>query len=128
MDFDRLLDGAQLSGNLFVQFASNDVLEHFAFAGRERGQTRADFEKFRLLSTKGVVFLNRYTNGCKQVLIVHRFGEEITRAAFHRLHALRNVTVSGQKNNGQATASVGENALQFQAADGRHSEIEHETA
>ena len=72
-----------------------------------------------------MVFLNRYTNGCKQVLIVHRLGEEITRAEFHRLHALRNVTVSGQKNNGQETASVGENALQFQAADGRHSEIEH---
>ena len=32
MDFDRLLDGAQLAGNLFVQFASNDVFEHFAFA------------------------------------------------------------------------------------------------
>ncbi len=88
MDFDCLLDGAQLAGDLFVQFSSNDVFEHFSLARRERRQTRADFGKFGLISTKGAVFLNRYANGCKQVLIVHRFGKEITRAAFHRLHAL----------------------------------------
>src|SRR5260370_5572102 len=36
MDFDRLLDGAQLAGNLFVQFASNDVFEHFPLTRCER--------------------------------------------------------------------------------------------
>src|SRR4029077_3126818 len=32
-----------------------------------------------------------------------------------------------QKNDGQETASLGKNVLQFQTADGRHGEIEHET-
>jgi hypothetical protein len=29
MDFDRLLDGAEVAGDLFVQFASDDIFEHF---------------------------------------------------------------------------------------------------
>ena len=78
MDFDRLLDGAEVGGNLFVQFASDDIFEHFPLAWCERGQARADFGKFGLLLPKGAVFLNRHTNGCKQVFIVHGLGEEIS--------------------------------------------------
>jgi len=29
MDFDRLLGSAQVAGNLFVQFASDHIFEHF---------------------------------------------------------------------------------------------------
>ena len=66
MDFDCLLQSAQLAGDLFVQFASNDVFEHFPLTSRERKKARADFVKFSLLSSKGSVFLNRRTNGCDQ--------------------------------------------------------------
>ena len=113
MDFDRLLDGTEVAGDLFVQFASDDIFEHFALTRCERGQARPDFRKFGLLPPKSLVFLNRYTNGCKQVFIVHRLGEEITGALFHRLDALWNVTFTGQKNNGQGTARFGEKSLKF---------------
>jgi hypothetical protein len=49
MDFDRLLDGAKIAGDLFVQFSSHDIFEHFPLTRCERGQTRADFGKFVLL-------------------------------------------------------------------------------
>ena len=70
MDFDRLLDRPQLAGNLFVQFAGNDVFQYFSLARRERGQTRVDFGNFSSLTPKGAVFLDGHTNGCKQVFIV----------------------------------------------------------
>src|SRR5213079_3458281 len=81
-----------------------------------------------LLTPTVPIFLNRHTNGCKQVFIVHRLGEEIARAVFHRLDALWNISGTGQKNDGQDTACFGENVLEFEAVEGRHSQIEHETA
>ena len=47
---------------------------------------------------------------------------------FHCLHAFRNITVSGQKNNGQDAAFLGEDALELETTDGRHNEIDYKTA
>ncbi len=41
MDFDRVLNGVQVAGNLFVQFASDNVFERFPLTRCERGQARA---------------------------------------------------------------------------------------
>src|SRR5438309_2202664 len=128
MDFYRLLDGTEVAGDLFVQFASYDIFEHFPLARCERGQACLDFGKFGLLPPKGAVFLKRRMNRCKQVFIIHRLGKEITSAVFHCLDALGNIARTGQKNNGQETACLGEDVLEFETIQGRHSDIEHETA
>ena len=52
VDFDRRLGGAELAGNLFVQFASNDIVEHFVLTRCKCGQARADFGNFGLLPAK----------------------------------------------------------------------------
>src|SRR6266480_6400898 len=127
MDLDRLLDRAEVAGNLFVQFASDYVLEHFALTRCECGQARADFGKFGLLTPTVPIFLNRHTNGCKQVFIVDRFGEEITRAVFHRLNALWNISGTCQENNGQETACLGEDVLELEPIQSGHGEVEHKT-
>jgi hypothetical protein len=82
MNFDRLLSSAEVVGNLFVQFASDDVFEHFAFTRCKRGQARG-FPKVRPAPADGrAVFVNRHTNGCKQVCIVHGLGEKSTAPCF----------------------------------------------
>jgi len=128
MNFDRLFDSAEVAGNLFVQFASYNVFEHFPLARCERGQARLDFGKLCLLMSESAVLLNRRMNRCKQVFIIHRLGKEITSAVFHCLDALGNIARTGQKNNGQETACLGEDVLEFETIQGRHSDIEHETA
>ena len=127
MDFDRLLDCAEVIGDLFVQFAGDDIFEHFPLTRRERGQARADFRKFGLLAPKSAVFLNRHTNGCKQVFIVHGLGEEITGAAFQRLHTLWNVAVAGDKNNGPKRAFFLEGSLEFKTI-ASHLKVKHQAA
>ena len=114
MDFDRLFDGAEIAGNLFVQFASDDIFEHFPFTRCERGQAGADFGKLSLLQSKGAVLLNRRSNSSKQVFIVHGFGKEVTSPVFHRLDALWNITGTSQKDNGQDAACFGEDVLEFE--------------
>src|SRR5881227_785627 len=73
-------------------------------------------------------FLTKPVNDEDLLSAVHRLGEEIARAVFHRLDALWNISGTGQKNDGQDTACFGENVLEFEAVEGRHSQIEHETA
>src|SRR5262245_26555952 len=104
------------------------MFEHLSLAPRKRVQAPADFGKFGLLPPKGSVFLNCHTNRCKQVRIVHGLGEKITGAVFHRQDAFRNITVTGQKNNGQEAACLGKGVLEFETIEGRHSKVEHETA
>src|SRR5262245_41785413 len=128
MDFDRLLHSAEFTGNLFVQFAGDDVFEHFALTRCQRGQARADLGKFSLLSMKGAILLNCHTNSCEKLFIVDRFGEEIASTFFHGLDAPGNITRTSQKNNGQKTACFGQDALELETIEGGHSEIEHETA
>src|ERR1043166_709862 len=127
MDFDRLLDGAEVAGNLFVQFASDDIIEHFAFTRCERGQALANFGKLALLPAKREVFLKRRMNGYKQLFIIDGLGEKISGAVLHRLDTLGNVTFARQKNNWKEASFIGEDALEFKAIDGRHGKIEHET-
>jgi hypothetical protein len=57
MDFNRLLGGAKVGGNLSVQFASDDMFEHFALTRCERGQAGAEFGKFDLLPNFHETFL-----------------------------------------------------------------------
>ena len=48
MHFNCRFSDAQVTGNLFVQLAGDDMLEHFPLARCERVETGADFGKFGL--------------------------------------------------------------------------------
>ena len=128
MDFHRLLDGAEVAGDLFVQFAGNDIFEHFALTRCERGQARADFGKFGLLPSKARFFSIATRTAASRSSSFTGLVRKSASAVFHRLDALWNITLTGQKNNGQETACFGQDALEFETIEGRHSEIEHETA
>ena len=80
-----------------------------------------------MLLPKCVISVNRHTNGCKQVFIVHGLGEEITGAVFHRLHTFWNVAMAGEKNNGQKGAFFLEGSLESKTI-ASHLKIKHQAA
>jgi hypothetical protein len=57
MDFDGLLGGAKVGRNLSVQFASDDMFEHFPLTRCERGQAGAKFGKSDLVPNFHETFL-----------------------------------------------------------------------
>jgi hypothetical protein len=57
MDFDGLLGGTKVGGNLSVQFASDDMFKHFPLTRCERGQAGAEFEKIGLFPNFHETFL-----------------------------------------------------------------------
>ena len=86
MRFHCPLSDAKVTGDLFVQFAADNVFEHLPFAWCEGSKTRTNFGNLSLLLTRHAIFFNCRANGAKQGLIIHGLGEEINRAAFQRLH------------------------------------------
>src|SRR5205807_3626478 len=119
---------AQISGNLFVQLAGDDMLEHFLLARCERVQTGADFGKFGLFPASDSVSFNSCAHRCEQIFVLHGLRKEIKRATFHRLHTLGNITLAGEKNNWQDAAFLAERRLELKAIEVRHRDIEHETS
>src|SRR5438874_7524660 len=128
MHFDCRFSNAQVTGNLFIQLAGDDMFEHFPLARCEGVETRADFGKPGLFSTGDSISFDGCANGRKEIFLLHWFREEIERAMFHRLHTLRNVAVTGEKNNRQRTAFLSERCLKLKAVDVGHGEIKHETS
>jgi hypothetical protein len=52
---------------------------------------------------------------------------KIQRAGLDRLHAHRNVAVSGEEHDRQQDAAARKTLLQFEAIQFRHRDIEHQT-
>src|SRR5512132_1337771 len=128
MHFDCRLSDAQFTGNLFVQLARDNMIEHFPLARCERVETGADFGKLGLFPASESVSFNSRANRCEQILVLHGLRKEIKRATFHRLHALRNITMAGEKNNRQYAAFLAERSLELKAIEVRHRDIKHETS
>src|SRR5438093_5305212 len=128
MHFDCRFSNAQVTGNLFIQLAGDDMFEHFPLARCEGVETGADFGKPGLFSTDDSISFDGCANGWKEIFLPDWFREEIKRAMFHRLHTLRNVAVTGEKNNRQRTAFHTECCLKLKAIDVGHREIKHETS
>ena len=128
MDFDGFLDGAEVSGGLLVELAGDDVFQDFALARSERRQALLDFGDFGTRLPLEAILLDGDVNGFEQILVVHRFGEEIQSAALHRLHAHGDVAVAGEKNDGKLAAFRRQSLLQLQAIQAGHRDVEHETA
>src|SRR5439155_6912836 len=118
----------EVTGNLFVQFAGNDMLEHFPFARRERVEPSADCGKLGLLLASDSVSFNSRANRCEQIFVLHGLRKEIKRATFHRLHTLGNITMAGEKNNGQHAAFLTKRRLELKAIEVRHRNIKHDTS
>ena len=128
MHFDCRFSDPQVSGNLFVHLAGDDMLKHFPLPRCERVEARADFGKLGLFPADKSVCFNSGANHCEEIFVLHGFGEEIKRAVFHRLHTLRNITVTGEKNNRQTTAFLAQCRLELKAIEVRHRDIKHETS
>src|SRR6266487_3194802 len=127
MRFHCPLSDAKVTGDLFVQFAADNVLEHLPFAWCEGSKTRTNFGNLSLLLTRHAIFSNCRANGAKQGLIIHGLGEEINRAAFQRLHTFWNVAMAGEKNNGRRRAFFSEGSLESKTI-ASHLNIKHKAA
>jgi hypothetical protein len=128
MHFDGRFSDAQVTGDLFIQLAGDNLFENFPLARGERVETGADFGKFGLVQASDSVSFNSRANRCEQIFVLHGLRKKIKRATFHRLHTFRNITMAGEKNNRQNAAFLAQRRLELKAIDFRHRNIKNETS
>ena len=105
-----------------------DVLQHLAFARRERGQPLPDVVEFGAGLPLMAVRLDGGADGLEEILVVDRLGEEINRAALHGAHAHRDVAVAGEEDDRDLAAPGDQRLLQLQAVQARHRHVQHQAA
>lgn len=118
MNFDRLLRGSEITGDLFVKRAGNNVLHHLEFPWGQRLEPFAGrgalFDVFASLHRAA----QRDKDSFKQIFIIHRLGEKIDGAGLHGFHASRHITMPGQEND--LRIPMHERLLKFQSIKTRH--------
>ena len=106
VELDRLLDRAQVGGNLLVQrpatICSSTCRSRSVSAARQLADTFALHAGAPPLPVGGQGLLD----GRQQLGVVDRLGEEVGRAVFHRLHRGGDVAAAGEKDDGQRSWPV----------------------
>src|ERR1035441_9596589 len=100
VDLDSSLAGAQLSGDLFIEQPRDDELHDLALAGRQGGLTPSQVSRFRLFVACGAVAFDGLVDCIQQDLAAERLGEEFQGSGLHSFHGHRNVSVAGDKDEG----------------------------
>ena len=87
--------------------------KHLTFARREGRQPLFERVQLGLGCTCQAVHLDGIPHSRQQILVIDGLGQEIDCAAFHRPHAGRNVSSSGDEDDGPRAAGSRECLLQL---------------
>src|SRR5689334_20898718 len=124
VNLDRLLDRAEIVGDLLVEASRYHMPEHLALAGCERCEPR--YEEVHLgasLSVPALAFPGTIDR-CQQCVGIDRLGQKIDCACLHGSHGGRNIAPAGEKDHGALDTLRGQRLLQRQAVKIRHRHIE----
>ena len=104
------------------------LLEHLPFALGQRCEALRDVPALCAARDAAPVGGQGLVNCRDQLGVVHRLGQEVRRAVFHRLHAGRDVASAGEKDDRQRAGLLLELSLQLQPVQAGHCQVEHQAA
>jgi hypothetical protein len=124
MYLDCILAYAHIGGDLLVQPALCNPCQYAELTRCQGLESCPEACQRFMLFAPGTIASQPKINCVKKVLRAERLREELNGAPFHRLHAHRNVTVSGDEDNRELGIRRHEIALQIQSALPRQSYVE----
>jgi len=125
---DRLLDGAEIAGDLLIEPTRHHVGEHFALARRELRDPRLDRAAQAAYVPALHVTLEGAAHGRDEKFGLYRLGQEVHRAGLHGTHARRDVALAGHEDDRPLDAVLDQRHLQLQAVERRHRHVEQGAA
>src|ERR1700730_8662294 len=87
---------------------------------------RSQLSKLFLLLALFPVAIQSLMDRIQQVLVPERLGQELYRTGFHGPHGHRNISMTGDEDDGNPYARVGQLALKIQTVDTRKSHVQNE--
>ena len=128
VDLDGFFDGAEDLGGLFIEVASDDIVEDLAFARGEALEASFDGLEFGVLGGGGLALSEGASNGGEEIIGIDGFGEEVDGPGFHGGGAVWDIGAPAEEDNGEKILLVAENFLEFEAVDLGEGEVEQGTA
>src|SRR3977135_1461935 len=116
VNLDRLLDRAEVTGDLLVETACDDVIEHLALARRELCEICGDCRHGAARLAGAGVGLLCPADGREERVAADGLCQEIDRPRPHGAHAGRNVALAAEENDWPSHARKRQLALQLEAA------------
>src|SRR5216684_3853860 len=126
MDLHRDFAGPEIISYLLIEHARNHEAHDFAFARRQRLVAFSQLGKVSLLSTRQTVTIQSLVDRIQQVLVLERLSQKLHGTGFHGLHRHRDISVTGDEDDGDLDARVSQLALKVQAVDARKAHIHNE--
>src|SRR5258707_11335577 len=117
MNLDGDLADPELKSDLLIEHTRNHQAHDFALARAQGLVTFSQPGIVTLLAAPDSVAIQSLLDCVQQVLVVERLGQKLHGTRFHGLHRHRNVSVTGNKNNWDLDARVGQLTLKVQTID-----------
>ena len=118
----------QFTGYLLIKHTRDHKTHDLALA---RAQGRVGFSQpgeITLLPAPHAVAVQSLVDRGQQVLVIERLGQKLHGARFHRLHCHPNISVTGDKDNGDLDSRISQLALKVQAVDARKAHVQNKAA
>src|SRR5882672_5890898 len=126
MHLHRRLGDADIVGGLLVEATSQDMEHDLTLAGAERAETLPERSQCPVALPPGMVASEAGLDSVKKILIAKRLCEELHRAALHRLHGHRHVSMRCNEDDRHLPVRSSKTALKLKTASPRHSNVEHQ--
>ena len=128
MHLDGDLAGAELGGDLLVQHARHHQAHDLALARRQQVVPFAQAREILFAFPRDAVEIQGLLDSVQQVLLPEGLRQELHRSRFHRLHAHGNVAMTGEEDDGNMNARLGQVLLYVEPADARKPHVQNQAA
>src|SRR5216683_4532020 len=119
MDLHGDFAGPKVISDLLIEPARNHQSHDLALACGQRLVTVSQLAKLTLLLARHTVAVQSLVDRIQQVLVPKGLGQELHRTGLHGLHRHRNISVTGDEDDGNLDARVSQLALKFKTIDSR---------
>src|SRR6266478_5802653 len=126
MDLHGDFAGSELKSYLLIEQARNYQGHDFALACGQRLVALSQLAKLTLLLARHPVAIQSLVDRIQQVLVPERLRQKLHRTGFHGLHRHRNISMTGDEDDGNPDARVGQLALKVQSVDSRKSHVQNQ--
>src|SRR5258708_38092275 len=128
MDLDRDFAQAELSADLLVDQAADHEIHDFAFAGAKLLKTIAQGGNLCVFLAPDPITLQALVNRGQEVLFLEGLHQKLDGACLHRARGHGNVTMSGDKDDGNGDAGLLEKFLEVEPGHAGQTNVEHQAA
>src|SRR5277367_469158 len=117
LDLDGDFTGSEFRSHLLIEHSRNHHAHDLALPRGQRFVSLLQLGKLNAPLAHYPVAVQSLVNRVQQILIAKRLGKKLHGPGFHGTHRHRNISVAGDKNDGNPDARILQLSLEVQAAD-----------